>query len=200
MRPARPRNAATLVVYRESRGAIEILMGRRAGRHRFMPDYYVFPGGRLDPADYRIAPLSPLRREVHELLCKSCSARQAQALAIAAVRETYEETGLLLGELRNERLLPSLEGLDYVLRAITPPSSPIRFHARFFTAEARHLGGTLKSNGELLDLDWRPVDECLRLPIADVTEFLLRQLQKQKGERPGGVPLFSFRNGVARVR
>jgi len=165
-----------------------------------MPDYYVFPGGRLDASDYRTRPLTPLRPEVHDLLCRSCAKRQAQALAVAAVRETYEETGLLLGELRDESLLPSLEGLDYVLRAITPPSSPIRFHARFFAVEARHLGGALKSNGELLDLDWRPIDACLRLPIADVTEFLLRELQTQKGERPGGVPLFSFRNGVARVR
>jgi 8-oxo-dGTP pyrophosphatase MutT (NUDIX family) len=196
----RPRNAATLVVHREARGGTEILMGRRAGRHRFMPDYYVFPGGRLDAADYRVTPLSPLRKEVHELLCRSCGARQAQALAVAAVRETFEETGLLLGELGNEGLLPSLEGLDYVLRAITPPASPIRFHARFFAADAKSLKGELRSNGELLDLDWRSIGECLRLPIADVTEFLLRRLEKQEGERPEGVPLFSFRRGVARVR
>jgi 8-oxo-dGTP pyrophosphatase MutT (NUDIX family) len=199
MRPAKPRNAATLVVYREGANGTEILMGRRAGRHRFMPDYYVFPGGRLDTADYRVKPLTPLRPEVERALSASCRPRQAQALAVAAVRETYEETGLLLGQLRDESLLPSLEGLDYVLRAITPPASPIRFHARFFAAQARFLEGELKSNGELLDLAWRPLGECLRLPIADVTEFLLRNFEK-KGEAPSRVPLFSFRSGLARVR
>ena len=175
-------------------------MGRRAARHRFMPDYYVFPGGRLDAQDYRIMPLSPLKPNVERLLCDSCRPRQAQALAVAAVRETYEETGLVLGEVSNESILPSLEPLDYVLRAITPPASPIRFHARFFAAEARFLKGHLKSNGELLDLDWRPIGECLRLPIADVTEFLLQQFGERKGEAAQGVPLFSFRGGVARVR
>src|SRR5690606_23236498 len=192
MMVARPRNAATLVAYRETAQGREILMGRRAARHRFMPDYYVFPGGRLDASDYRTKPLTPLRREVHDLLCKSCAHRQAQALAVAAVRETYEETGLALGQPANEGIVPHLEPLDYVLRAITPPASPIRFHARFFAVEARHVGGSLKGNGELLDLDWRPIDECLRLPVADVTEFLLRRLQERKGERPEGVPLFSF--------
>ncbi len=191
------------MVYREGKAGTEILMGRRAGRHRFMPDFYVFPGGRLDPADYRTKPLTPLRPEVHEQLSRSGGARQAQALAIAAVRETYEETGLALGEPdagAEGRLRPSLAPLDYILRAITPPTSPIRFHARFFAVEARHVGGSLKGNGELLDLDWRPIDECLRLPVADVTEFLLRRLQERKGERPEGVPLFSFRGGKARVR
>ena len=175
-------------------------MGRRAARHRFMPDFYVFPGGRLDTADYRVKPLTPLRAEVQQSLCDSCDARKAQALAVAATRETFEETGLALGKVENGAIIPHLEPMDYVLRAITPPASPIRFHARFFAVESRHLNGTLKSNGELLDLDWRPVEECLRLPVADVTEFLLRQFQKRKGERPAGVPLFSFRNGVAKVR
>jgi 8-oxo-dGTP pyrophosphatase MutT (NUDIX family) len=200
IRPARPRDAATLVVYRECSGGTEVLMGRRAARHRFMPDYYVFPGGRLDASDYRTKPLTPLRAEVHDLLCRSCAKAQAQALAVAAVRETYEETGLALGTVENRSIAPSLEPLDYVLRAITPPASPIRFHARFFAAEARFLKGRLESNGELLDLDWRPIGECLRLPIADVTEYLLRQFEKGKGEAPRGVPLFSFRRGVARVR
>jgi 8-oxo-dGTP pyrophosphatase MutT (NUDIX family) len=167
-------------------------MGRRAARHRFVPHHYVFPGGRVDPRDYEAAVKSPLRGEVLEKLCRTCTPRLAHALAVAAARETLEETGLALGDPGR----PDLQHLDYALRAITPPQSPIRFHARFFTVDARHLSGALASNGELLDLAWRPVAECLKLPIVDVTEYFLREL----GDSPRASPeprLFSFRNGKA---
>ena len=169
-------------------------MGRRAPRHRFVPHHYVFPGGRLDAADLKSPVKSGLRPEVERRLCSHCTPAMAQALAVAAVRETLEETGLALGTADGFEL----DRLDYWLRAITPSSSPIRFHARFFAAEARHFSGTVRSNGELLDLDWRPVAECLRLPIVDVTEFLLRRLAA--GEGFDDVSLFSFRNGRALVR
>ena len=164
-------------------------MGRRAARHRFVPHHYVFPGGRLDAADLISTVKTPLRTEVQEKLCSHCTPAMAQALAVAAVRETLEETGLALGEREGFEL----HRLDYWLRAITPSSSPIRFHARFFAAEAKHFTGTLQGNGELLDLDWRPVEECLKLPIVDVTEFLLRRLAA--GEGFADVSLFSFRGG-----
>jgi len=186
---ARPRDAATLVAWRRGTRGIEVLMGRRAARHRFVPHHYVFPGGRLDAADYHVSVTSPLRDEVRKHLCAHCSPTMAQALAVAAVRETREETGLELGY--------ELHRLDYLLRAITPTSSPVRFHARFFSVEAQHLGGELRSNGELLDLDWRPVAECLKLPIVDVTEFLLRRLA---AEDFSSVSLFSFRAGRVLVR
>jgi 8-oxo-dGTP pyrophosphatase MutT (NUDIX family) len=166
---------------------MEVLMGRRAARHRFVPHHYVFPGGRLDRGDATAAARTRLQPEVEKAM--RCNPRMAHALAIAAVRETYEETGLALGA-------PgawALHRLDYWLRAITPSSSPIRFHARFFAAQAQHFKGELRGNGELLDLDWRPVDECLKLPIVDVTEFILRRLAA--GQDFSDVSLFSFRDG-----
>ena len=169
-------------------------MGRRAARHRFVPHHYVFPGGRLDAADYRAEVVAPLRPEVAKKLCAHCTPVMAQALAVAAVRETLEETGLALGEAGRY----ALDRLDYLLRAITPTSSPVRFHARFFSVDARHLSGAVRSNGELLDLDWRPIDECLKLPIVDVTEFLLRKLAAREDLK--SVSLFSFRNGRVLVR
>ena len=169
-------------------------MGRRAARHRFVPHHYVFPGGRLDAGDRTAAVKTRLRAEVEQQLCSHCTPGMAQALAVAAVRETLEETGLALGQAGGFEL----HRLDYWLRAITPSSSPIRFHARFFAAEAKHFCGTLQSNGELLDLDWRPVAECLKLPIVDVTEFLLRGLAAGQGF--ADAPLFSFRNGRVLVR
>ena len=197
VRPVRPRDAATLVAWREGASGLEVLMGRRAGRHRFVPHHYVFPGGRVDRRDFDTDVGSPLKDEVLEGLCASCRPRLAHALAVAAARETWEETGLALGEASR----PDLDGLDYILRAITPAQSPIRFHARFFAVEAARLSGTLKGNGELLDLGWRPVAECLRLPIVDVTEFLLRRLLAgPPAQAPGqGVHLFSFRSGKAVV-
>ena len=86
------------------------------------------------------------------------------------------------------------------MRAITPASSPIRFHARFFLAEGE-FAGVLRGNGELLDLGWRPIESCLGLPIADITEFVLREVaQRLSGRAPDGIPLFSFRHGHAVVR
>ena len=192
----RPRDAATLVAWRRGAEGIEVLMGRRASRHRFVPGHYVFPGGRVDRADYGAAARSPLRKDVLERLCDSCRPRLAHALAVAAARETWEETGLALGEAS----APDLAALDYVLRAITPPESPIRFHARFFAVEAEKLSGKLEGNGELLDLAWRPVVECLRLPIVDVTEFLLRRLAAGPPAAEEGAALFSFRRGKSGVR
>ena len=175
-------------------------MGRRAARHRFVPGHYVFPGGRVDRRDFGAEVRSPLRNDVQERLCASCKPRLAHALAVAAVRETWEETGLALGEVSEGALRPALGALDYVQRAITPPQSPIRFHARFFAVEAGQLSGKLEGNGELLDLAWRPVADCLRLPIVDVTEFLLRRLLDGPPAAAAGAPLFSFRHGRALVR
>jgi 8-oxo-dGTP pyrophosphatase MutT (NUDIX family) len=183
------------VAWRPGASGIEVLMGRRAGRHRFVPHYYVFPGGRVDARDFAAPVKSALRPPVLEKLSASCRPRLAHALAVAAARETWEETGLALGD----AACPDLQHLDYALRAITPPQSPIRFHARFFSVEGRHLSGALQGNGELLDLDWRPVAECLKLPIVDVTEHFLRRLQAGVPAAAEAAPLFSFRNGKARV-
>jgi 8-oxo-dGTP pyrophosphatase MutT (NUDIX family) len=196
IRPARPRDAATLIAWRRNASGVEVLMGRRAARHRFVPHHYVFPGGRIDRADYTAVPRSPLRPPVMARLCASCPPRLATALAVAAARETWEETGLFLGDPRQ----PDLRHLDYALRAITPSSSPIRFHARFFAVEGAHLSGALQGNGELLDLAWRPVAECLRLPIVDVTEHVLRGMLSGPPATQGKAPLFSFRGGKAGLR
>jgi 8-oxo-dGTP pyrophosphatase MutT (NUDIX family) len=200
--PVRPRDAASLVLIRQRHGHAEVLMGRRARRHRFLPDMYVFPGGGVDAADHRVAPLTPLRAEVARLLEQNASHARARALAVAAVRETWEETGLALGELRDGRLRPSLDVLDHIVRAITPTASPIRFHARFFVAEAARLQGALRGNGELLDLDWRPIERCLALPLADITEFVLGELRRYLRSRhpPARAPLFTYRHGRASVQ
>ncbi len=195
--PVRPKDAASLALIRRRAGHAEVLMGRRARRHRFLPDVYVFPGGGVDPGDHRVAPRTPLRPEVAQLLARSASHARARALAVAAVRETWEETGLALGALDDGALHPDLHALDHIVRAITPTASPIRFHARFFVADGERLEGTLRGNGELLDLDWRTIERCLALPLADITEFVLGELRHwlRRRHAPARIPLFTYRYG-----
>ena len=150
---AKPRDAATLVLARGRGRDAEVLLGRREPRDRFMPDVYVFPGGRVDPSDATQPAASELRPSVAARLARStASPGRARALAVAAVRETFEETGLVLGHRDGGGIRPALAALDFVARAITPADNPIRYHARFFLADGEALEGELRSNGELLDL------------------------------------------------
>lgn len=199
-RPVTPRDAASLVLLRRTGKGAEVLIGRRAAKHRFMPDVFVFPGGRLDAIDLTTEVGRDLAPDVAARLQRKWSPRKSRGLAVAAVRETHEETGLTIGDLDRGRLRPDLGALDYVARAITPPDSPIRFHARFFCIDAEHAGGDISDSHELLDLQWQPIAAALKMPIVDVTEFVLQEIQRREaGDRPAGVPLFSYRHGRARI-
>jgi len=191
-RAVRPKDAASLVVVRKSGRSMDVLMGRRHKKTRFMPDAFVFPGGRLDAADARARPASDLPRTVEKYLLRSATSARARALAMTAVRETFEETGLLLGAegsvggtrdegwaaVRETGLAPDLARLDYVGRAITRAASPIRFDARFFLAEAQDFVGELGGSGELLDLAFVPLAKARELPSAMITQFMLSEVAR----------------------
>jgi len=215
-RRVKPRDAATLILKRERAGGAEVLMGQRAGRHKFMPGAYVFPGGKVDGHDAHIRPASRLSDEVMRHLTRAASPLRAGAIGKTAIRETYEETGLLLAapgdlgepsdqtwaELKQMGLAPDLQHLAYLGRAITPPGSPIRFHARFLLADAEHTRGEIGGSGELLNLHWVPIDDALHLPIADVTEFMLIELKRYlEGDEAvrRKRPLFCYRHNQAYV-
>ncbi len=216
--PARPRDAATLVLYRQAARGPEVLMGRRSRQARFVPDFFVFPGGRVDRGDFAARPASRLASEAAARMGVGGRRATAEALAKAALRETYEETGLLLAQRgavgaeaqagwapwRERGAAPDLARLAYIGRAITSRLSPIRFHARFFLAEARDSDGALGGSGELSELAWYPVEEALRrLPVVDVTEFMLSQLlrrHRERAYRPPGTPLFAYRGEKLFVR
>ncbi len=205
----RPRHAATLVLYRFERGRPHVLMGKRHAGHAFMPSKFVFPGGRLDRADARISPAADLRPEVLARLARSGTPpSRARGLAMAAVRETWEETGLLVGR-PSERIprtrssvwarftshgvLPDLSVLEFVARAITPPGNPRRFDARFFMADARHIHGEahdrFAGSGELVELTWVAVDEAKRLDLPSVTELVIGLLGDRLGSRGDRTPV-----------
>ncbi len=191
-RAARPRHAATLILVRRDGPAPRVLMGRRHGGHSFMPDKWVFPGGRVDRADYTAPAASELRPAVRDRLEKIAQPALARALALAAVRETFEEAGLLLGrpgsaktrsaawsEFLQQGHLPDLEALDFIARAVTPPYRPKRFDARFFTADAERLTAMdrIQGSGELDEIAWISIDDALGLDLPNITSFILKELR-----------------------
>ncbi len=197
-RPVKPRDAASLILVRRSGpGPLEILLGRRAGKHRFLPDVYAFPGGRVDLSDLRDISDSNMNINNNTVSHIGCQPPLAQALALAALRETWEETGIVLGRVEGGRLRPDASGLQYLGRAITPAESPIRFHARFFLQDVSGLPVSLGGSGELLDLAFRPLEAALRLPLADITEFMLRDVVGRLGPdlRPGRPVFWRYRRG-----
>ncbi len=200
-RPVHPRDAASLVILRHRANGPEVLMGRRHSKHRFMPDVYVFPGGRLDRADYRTRLSSALRPEVAETLERHWSRDKSRGLAVAAARETFEESGLVFGAVNQGRLEPNLESFDYIARAITPADNPIRFHARFFLTDVETASGEVRDSMELQDLKWLAIEDALAMPLVDVTEFVLQEITRRLGGwRPPGVPLFYFSGGATCIR
>ena len=201
MAAVKPRDAASLVIVRGRGSDTRVLLGRREPRHRFMPDVWVFPGGRVDQKDARSPVSSELAPAVAAKLEARWSPTRARALAVAAVRETFEETGLAFGELVDGQLRPSLGGLDYLARAITPALSPIRFHARFFLADAAEGSGQLGGDGELLDLRWIPIPEAMELPIINVTRFVLQEAARRAAGQPSqGVLSIRFRRESPMIR
>ena len=160
-------------------------MGRRPRKSRFAPDVFVFPGGGVEPGDYLAATARPLDPAC--AMATGATPALAHALAAAALRETEEETGVVL---------PADHGaLRLVARAITPVRSPIRFHARFFLADADTAIGDHADSAELTDLAFRRIDETTKLPLMDVTQAVLAAL-----EHPGPPFLYSYLNGKPRRR
>lgn len=206
----RPRDAATLIIVRDQR---EVLLGVRSAGHVFMPHVYVFPGGRVDAGDARVPSPVSLRPDVLKRLSRNTTEPRARALAMTAVRETFEETGLILGRSAPAAIstgsvswkpffdtgfAPALDRMDYVARAITPPGRVRRFDARFFLADARHMHGELQGNGELEDLHWAAIGETGQLKLSQITRLILDLLHDRltgKVVSSDSIPLLRYRNG-----
>jgi len=218
-RAVRPRDAATLILVRRDSGEPTLLMGKRAASHKFMPNKYVFPGGKVDPGDSRIKPPMDLHPAVLARLASGCSESRARALALAAIRETYEETGLVLGEPDTATLTtrsphwrdflqygvnPRLDTLHLIARAITPPYRSKRFDARFFMAEADLIQGDIhqapEGSGELLALHWVSMSDALKLDLPNITRMVLAEVERRllngHGPEDRG-PFIHFKHGKA---
>lgn len=186
-----PRPAATLLLLDRTEGtsadAVKVLMGRRHRGHDFMPDKWVFPGGRVDRADFRTpvaADLSPAAASALAATLPPGRPSLARALGVAAIRETWEEAGLALGEPRaTGGPLPDLSALEVVARAITPPYRPKRFDAVFFTADASRLHSKDRAgvSGELDEIAWFGLAKAMELDLPSVTRFILKELGARLG-------------------
>jgi 8-oxo-dGTP pyrophosphatase MutT (NUDIX family) len=194
-----PRDAATLILIDRTGAEPKVLLGRRHDSHKFMPGKFVFPGGRIETADAGMA----AARELHDDTARKLAIRprdanvpQARAFPLAAIRETFEETGLMLGArspspfaapnaewaaFAEAGILPDLAAVHFVARAITPPRRPKRFDTRFFTADAQSIAhridGVVGPNSELVELVWIPIRQARELDMPTITEIVLEELE-----------------------
>lgn len=194
--PLKPRDAATLILIDRDGPAPRILMGRRHMKHAFMPGKFVFPGGRTDPHDGRLRGYGPLDPAVEARLMVAAGARftttRARAIALSAVRETWEEAGLLIGEktafaaagpwqgFAAHGVRPSLAGLRLIARATTPPGRVRRFDTRFFAAFSDAIALALPEGGptqELEALVWLTFAEARAADIPAITHTVLQELE-----------------------
>ncbi len=216
-RAVRPKDAATLILVRHDADSPRILLGKRHESHKFMPNKFVFPGGRVDIGDGRVPPLTDLNAQVMARLTQGCSETKARALAMAAVRETFEEAGLLVGErtsapprtrsphwraFMDHGVAPALDKLHFVARAITPPYRTRRFDTRFFMTDTAQIQGDLhdtsKASGELLELCWFTPKEAQEIELPNITRMVLSEVERRLTKplsysEPG--PFVYFRNG-----
>ncbi|MER8781668.1 NUDIX hydrolase [Mesorhizobium sp. M1006] len=195
-KPIRPRDAATLILLDRKGDEFLVLMGRRHAGHAFMPGKFVFPGGRTDPADSRISIATALHPEEEARLTAGIgrtSPARARAIALSAIRETYEEAGLLIGQkgafatarrdwqgFVEHGVIPSLQALRFVARAITPPNRVRRFDTRFLAAWRDDVAVELPGGGptnELEDVVWLPLAKARQADIPDITRTVLEELE-----------------------
>jgi 8-oxo-dGTP pyrophosphatase MutT (NUDIX family) len=166
----RARHAASIIVLRQRGNDPEMLMGMRGAKHRFMPNRLVFPGGAVDRADLVAPAATPPPPHTLRRLRRTANERLAHGLVIAAARELEEETGLSLGT------PPGLDGVAYLCRAVTPPSNPIRFNARFLLVDADRVSGALAGSGELENLRYYSINEAMALDLAMPTRMVIQRL------------------------
>jgi 8-oxo-dGTP pyrophosphatase MutT (NUDIX family) len=216
----RPKDAATLILVDRTGRVPKVLLGKRHARHKFMPGKFVFPGGRVDAADRHMPVARPLDPYAEANLMKRlqrASAAKARAFALAAIRETFEETGLLLGVRSDEvagipngpwtafadaKVLPDLGALHFIGRAITPPGRARRFDARFFTMDAgaiaHRIEGVTGPDAELVELIWMPLSDAKQLDMPAVTGVMLEELDARIADGFGHdlpVPFYSMPRG-----
>jgi 8-oxo-dGTP pyrophosphatase MutT (NUDIX family) len=141
------------------------------------------------PLDSRVE--ARLMREV-----RYPSAEKSRGFPLAAIREVFEETGLLLGSKSSAPapapnaewvkfaaagVAPDLAAVHFIARAITPPGRPRRFDTRFFAVDADaiavRIDGVVGPDTELVELVWLPIEESMKLDMPGITMAVLEELK-----------------------
>ena len=204
----RPRDAASLILLRGEGSTLEVLAGRRPLNVKFMPGVYVFPGGAIDPPDRIAWSVETGTEALGPKLMRS---------ARAALRETWEESGVLIGRAAvlptaapartlieqaylERGLVAAVDLLTYVGRAITPSHSFRRFNTRFFLGDGNDVHGEPVASEELEDVGWHPVGHEAFASFRDVTRFMLtRAIALRQGSASGEAPLFYWAKNARRI-
>ncbi len=204
------RDAATVILLRDRDSDPHVLMGQRGSKAAFMPSKVVFPGGAVDVTDAQVPLLRPLPALCRHRLIEDCVADRAHPLAAAAIRELWEETGLIIGapgtwqgdvpadwaSYAATGHVPTGEALQFIFRAITPPGRPRRFDARFFLIDADAVQNDpddfSAASEELSHLQWVPIREARNHDLPFITEVVLAEVMQRARDRtpPGSVPYF----------
>ena len=216
----RPLDAATLILLDRSNSEVRLLFGKRHKGHAFMPNFFVFPGGRLDSDDRRMKHLGKLDAASERRLLAGIprtSSTRVRALALAAIRETCEETGILLGRRDGATptapsptwmpfveacVHPNLAALTFIARAITPPGRTRRFDTRFFVADRSEVAAELPNiagpDAEFVELKWLTLPEARKEKIPLITKVILEEIEtrlKAGFPKEMPVPFFYSKNG-----
>ena len=184
------RHAAAVILVRDPAGQPSVLMGQRGKSAAFMPDKFVFPGGKVEDTDadvpVAVNPACSDRLSQHS----TCAPEQ---LAAAAIRELWEETGQRLSRTGDwaapeswhafaRQGTPDASALRFFFRAITPPGRPRRFDARFFLADAAALSSDPDifdpAEAELAHLQWVPLPEVRNLNLPFITRIVVAELAR----------------------
>lgn len=206
----RPADSASLVIIDRRAGVPHVLMGKRSDAHVFYPGAYVFPGGRVDRDDTTApAACEPTPDAIARLKLRMRgrpSDRRARAIALAGIREAYEEAGILIGRpgsipsgapkdwqaFLDHGLLPDPSPLVYFMRATTPPRRSRRFDNRFFAVEASAITIDLprdqRPTDELGDLVWVPLTDVKSLRLPNITQIAMEELQTRLDASQGLAP------------
>lgn len=213
------RDAATLIVLRDAATAPSVLMGQRGANAAFLPSKFVFPGGAVDAGDAAMSAVGGLDPMSAEKLALDAAPGLAPlTLALAAIRELWEETGLRLA--RPAAITdpppawqsfvagghgPDPAPLRFVFRAATPQGRPRRFDARFFLADAAAILGDpddfSQASDELSHLQWVPVDQATRLDLPFITQVALAEVAAMLPALAPAptVPFFDSRSARGRI-
>lgn len=211
------RDAATVVLVRRKRGeAPRVLMGQRGRDAAFMPSKFVFPGGAVDADDRVLAARTALPDALARRLALRAPEGIAPALALAAIRELWEEAGLALAHSGSADVAgvppawqgffaaghrPAVDALDLIFRAITPPGRPRRFDARFFMVDAGSLASDPDAfesiDHELAHLSWLTLPEARQLDLPFITEVVLAEVDARLAatSEPRPAPFFLHEGG-----
>ncbi len=194
-----PLDAAVLIIVDTSEKIPRVLMGLRNENLAFMPGKLVFPGGRVDPADCSIqTPDNISSKDARKILQSKLPHSELsdpKTLPLAAIRETYEETGVMIGQpgeltsplpfsdewtaFAEHSIIPAPAALKYCARAITPPNRVRRYDTRFFCVRAEYIAkqaGFIP--GELQEIKWLTIEEALSTKLASITRIITTDIQQ----------------------